>query len=171
MSLHALRFVQFRDPNEALGLAVRLLAGAESGPFDNLPLGMSARLLSVLIDRGDYGFAQRENLATGFCAWSFMSEALAEAHVHAATSIRPEDLGSGRAGVVFAFRAIDRATTRFMTKQLRNVVLRDAESLRFIRDYGPHAERLPRAVTMRRAWNIESSSPDSTGAAERTLSF
>lgn len=145
-----LAFVRFKDPNEALGLAVRLLAGTDAGPFEHLPFGVSMRLMATLIDRGDYGFAQRGREAVGLAMWAFVDESVAERFHAGAGVIDAADLGKGSAGLVFAFRAVDREATRFLTGKLRDVVFADAASLRFVRDYGRDADRPSRAVHMRR---------------------
>ncbi len=140
-------FVRFRDPNEALGLAVRLVAARP--PFDRLPLGLSAGMLTGLVDRGSYGFARQGSTATGFAAWSFVPEEVAEAYLREQRAVRPEEMGSGTAGVVFVLTSIDRPTTAFLVERLRNLVFAQASALYFIRDYGP-AGRSPRLVRMRR---------------------
>lgn len=142
-------FVRFRDPNEAVGLAMRLIAG--SAPFDRLPLGLTGGLLISRIDAGDYGFARRGDLAVGVVIWGFTTEEAAAGFIDRTRPLGSEDLGGGPAGLVFAFRAVDRATTRFLVTRLRKAVFAGAKSLRFIRDYGPGAAgRKPRAVVMRR---------------------
>lgn len=151
MTQDEMRFVRFRDPNEALGLAVRLLAGTDAGPFEHLPLGVSARMLTVIVDRGDYGFAQLGSRAVGFVAWAFVPEETAEGYLTGAAQISAADFGTGPAGVVFAFRAIDARATRFLAQNLRDVVFVDAPSLRFVRDYGRDAARKPRSVRLQRA--------------------
>lgn len=144
------QFVRFKDPNEALGLAVRLLVGVDSGPFEQLPLGMSARMLTVLIDRGEYGFAKRAERAVGFAVWSFVHEDAAARYIGGTERLKVEEFGSGNCGIVFAFHAVDRATTRFLGRRLRDTVFARADSVSFVRDYGRTGARPPRAVVMRR---------------------
>lgn len=143
-------FVQFDDPNEALGLAVRLVGA--TAPFDRLPLGLSTGLLAHLIDRREYGFARRGDLATGFVAFGFVEDSAANAFLRGARRLFPGDLrprGAGT-GLVFAFRGVDRATTQFLVERLRDVVFRETEAVRYIRDYGDGAAKPPRLVTLRR---------------------
>ncbi|SEB04125.1 hypothetical protein [Rubrimonas cliftonensis] len=145
-----MNFIRFKDPNEALGLAVRLLAGADAGPFAALPFAASTRLLTLMIDRGDYGFAAREGRAVGVVVWAFVDEAVAARSIAGGGPIKPGDLGGGESGLVLAFRAVDAAATAFLTRRLRDQVFAAAPSVRFVRDYGPGSSRRQRAVVMRR---------------------
>lgn len=146
---HSLAFVQFHDPNEALGLAVRLVGA--SAPFDRLPLGLTTGLLAHLIDRRDYGFARRGDVATGFVAYGFVDEDAALEFLRGVRQLSPADLKTkdAGAGLVFAFRGVDRATTDFLVSRLREVVFRRASTVRYIRDYGRDGKP-PRLVTLRR---------------------
>ena len=68
--------MRLRDPNEALGLAVRLLA-AET-PFRGMELGQAIGMLVRAIDAGQYIFARRGDRAIGMTCWLYVAPEKAE---------------------------------------------------------------------------------------------
>jgi hemolysin-activating ACP:hemolysin acyltransferase len=146
-----LKLIRLRDPNEALGLAVRLLAGVP--PFDTLPLGLSISGLVSRIDGGDYAFAQRAARAVGFVAWGFADAVVAEAWAFQGRVPQPGEVAPDKpCAMVFAMQAISPEVTRFLWSQLRDHVFAGRETAYYIRDYGkqPDGRRRTRAVRMQR---------------------
>lgn len=150
-----LGLMRLRDPNEALGLAVRLLAG--EAPFDEMPLGSSSGLLAAAIDADNYAFVTRGDLAVGVGCWTYTSQKAAEDW---AFEGKPLDLNSARdndheVAIMLAVKAVDASVVRFMVRNLRDGDLADCNALYFIRDYqgtgrGKRLVRLVRPRVRRR---------------------
>jgi hypothetical protein len=140
-----------RDPNEALGLAVRLLAGVP--PFNALPLGLSIGGLVDRIDSNHYGFAQSQARAVGFVSWGFSEQAVAEGWAFERRAPKPGEITpDGPCAMVFAMQAISADVTRFLWSQLRTKALAGRDVVYYIRDYGVRTDgsRRTRGVRMRR---------------------
>lgn len=146
----AMKFARFKNPNEALGLAVRLVSSVP--PFNEMPLGLSVGMLIQLVDRELYGFAVADGRALGFVAWGRTSLENAKGYADGSRQILAEDLTGGTAGVVFAMRSVRPDVTRFLTRRLKTEIFNDAADLFFIRDYGrdENGDRRSRIVRMSR---------------------
>lgn len=135
-----LGLMRLRDPNEAAGLAIRLLAG--ESPFREMPLGMSAGTMLNAIDRDHYAFARRGDRAVGFTCWMFTDVATAEAWMHEGTPLGADAANEdGAAAIVLAVQAIDAKVTRFLLHALRDIELAERSVCYFLRDYGPDKPR------------------------------
>lgn len=140
-----LSLVRFRDPNEAVGLAVRLLAGV--APFRQMPLGMSMGLLVQAIDGGTYAFATRPGRAVGFACWRYCQAAEAEAWLFGDGRLAETDPPETEdCAIMLAMQAIDTSVARFFHPALRDGPLRTCRTLYYFRDYG--AARPRRAVRL-----------------------
>lgn len=135
-----LGLMRLRDPNEAAGLAIRLLAG--ESPFREMPLGMSAGTMLNAIDRDHYAFARRGDRAVGFTCWMFTDIATAEAWMHQGTPLgEGAAKDDGAAAIVLAMQGGDAAVTRFLFHTLRDIGLADRSVCYYLRDYGPDKPR------------------------------
>lgn len=148
----SLTLIRIRDPNEALGLAVRLLAGET--PFRDFPLGLSIGGLVSVIDSGRYAFARRGGLAVGFVGWGLAGREVAEAWAFCGYVPKPEEVEAGPCVLVFALQAVSTDVTRFLVRCMRDQLFADKDTAYFIRDYGAGAEaeggRRLRAVRLNR---------------------
>lgn len=133
----AMTLMRLRDPNEALGLAVRLLAG--EAPFHDMGLGMSTGLLVGAIDCGRYAFVRRGAKAVGFAAWLFTTNADAEAWLFNGQTPEGgvERLDGGPVAIMLAVQGIDTSAVRFLIRHLRDGDLGQCNTLYYMRDYGP----------------------------------
>lgn len=145
MAENALRLIRIKDPNEALGLAVRLLAGV--APFREMPLGLSMGAMIEAIDAETYAFAARPGRAVGIACWRFCRQEDAETWLFGgarlAEAAPPDDR---RCAVMMAMQASDRAVVGFLNRALREGPLRPCQTLYYLRDYGPDRPR--RAVRL-----------------------
>ena len=131
----ALGLMKLKDPNEALGLAIRLLAG--ESPFRDMPLGFSVAGLVGSIDAGDYIFVRRGERAVGVAHWMYVKPETGEAWLgEGASFVEEERLKSSPAVIIMALQAIDASVTRFLFNGLRDVCLADCQLCYFLRDYG-----------------------------------
>ena len=149
--IEPLAMVRLRDPNEALGLAVRLLARAP--PFDALPLGLSIAGLVDRIDCDHYAFARRADRALGFVTWGYADAAVAEAWAFERRIPKPGELAPDRpCAMIFAMQSTSPDVTRFLWMRLRDQVFAGRQLAYYIRDYGPQPDgsRRTRAVRMQR---------------------
>lgn len=146
----SLTLIRIRDPNEALGLAVRLMAGET--PFRDFPLGLSVGGLVSVIDSNRYAFARRGGHAVGFVGWGLAGREVAEAWAFKGYVPKPEEVEGGPCVLVFALQAVSTDVTRFLVQRLRTQLFPDKQSAYFIRDYGPGADgkRRLRAVRLNR---------------------
>lgn len=141
-----LGMMRLKDPNEAAGLALRLLAGET--PFRDMPLGMSAGMMLSAIDRNHYVFARRTNKAVGFACWTFTDPQSAEDWMRKGKPFESfETATPGAAAVVLAVQAIDTETTRFLIKGLRDTQLAAVDLCYYVRDYGKEG-KAPRYVRL-----------------------
>lgn len=141
-----LGMMRLKDPNEAAGLALRLLAGET--PFRDMPMGMSAGMMLSAIDQSHYVFARRANRAVGFACWTFTDPQSAEDWMRKGRPFESlETAASGSAAVVLAVQAIDTETTRFLFKGLRDNQLATVDLCYYVRDYGKEGKP-PRYVRM-----------------------
>lgn len=130
-----LGLMRLKDPNEAAGLALRLLAG--ESPFRDMPLGMSAGTMLGSIDRGHYAFARRGAKALGFACWAFADPQDAQTWMDERTPFTPKDTGGpGSAVIIMAMQAVDTSVARFLTKSLRDQELAHIDLCYYYRDYG-----------------------------------
>jgi hemolysin-activating ACP:hemolysin acyltransferase len=141
-----LGLMQLKDPNEALGLAVRLLAG--EAPFRDMPLGFSMGGLVNSIDKGNYFFARREDRALGVTFWMYAQPEDAEAWILRGERIGKEALDrGGPIAIVLGLQATEQEVTRYLFRSLRDV-LTHVDICYYLRDYGKDSERGPRAVRL-----------------------
>lgn len=139
-----LGLMQMKDPNEALGLAVRLLAG--EAPFRDMPLGFSMGGLVHSIDNGNYFFARREDRAVGVAFWMFAQPEDAEAWIFRGERITKEAMDrGGPVGIILGVQAIEPAIAKLLIRTLRDNFA-DVDICYFIRDYGKDSNRKPRAT-------------------------
>lgn len=144
-----LRLIRIRDPNEALGLAIRLLAGA--APFRDMPLGLSTGALMEAIDMDAYAFASRPGEAVGFAAWRPCLAAEAEGWVFGTDRRIPPQIASAPdSAIVLAVQAQNSAVARFLHRQVRDGPLCWCPTFYYVRDYGAEAGRPLRAVRLQR---------------------
>lgn len=139
-----LHLMQMKDPNEALGLAVRLLAG--EAPFRDMPLGFSMGGLVHSIDNGNYFFARRDDRAVGVAFWMFAQPEDAEAWIFRGEQISKEAMDrGGSVGVILGVQAIEPVIAKLLIRTLRDNFA-DVDVCYFIRDYGKDRDRKPRAT-------------------------
>ena len=141
-----LGMMRLKDPNEAAGLALRLLAGET--PFRDMPMGMSGGIMLSAIDRNHYVFARRANKAVGFACWAFTAPQGAEDWMRKGIPFESfETATPGAAVVVLAVQAIDTETARFLIKGLRDNQLAAMDLCYYVRDYGKNG-KTPRYVRL-----------------------
>ncbi|MEP4767914.1 MAG: hypothetical protein ABJQ21_25660 [Roseibium sp.] len=139
-----LRLMQMKDPNEALGLAVRLLVG--EAPFRDMPLGFSMGGLVHSIDNGNYFFARRGDVAVGVAFWMFAQPEDAEAWIFRGERISKEAMDrGGSVGIILGVQAIEPVIAKLLIRTLRDN-FSDVDVCYFIRDYGKESNRKPRAT-------------------------
>ncbi|MEM9148617.1 MAG: hypothetical protein AAGC57_20880 [Pseudomonadota bacterium] len=142
-----LSLIQVKDPNEALGLAARLLAGG--APLRSLPLGSTLGVLIMAIDAGSYAFARRANRAVGVAAWFRTSVEAAERWNYGQGLVSPADIQTdGAAAIIPAVQAIDAETARFLSQRLRDQLLRPCRVAYYVRDYAGREGRRTRLVRL-----------------------
>lgn len=128
--------MRLKDPNEALGLAIRLLAG--EAPFRDMRLGMSTGMLVNAIDANHYVFVRRENKAVGFAAWKYTSKEDAEAWLFEGRA--PEGGSQAtedtRVAIMLAVQGIETRVIRHLMRELRDGELGGCDTLYYMRDYG-----------------------------------
>lgn len=143
----SLNLIQLKDPNEALGLAARLLAG--EAPFRSLPLGNTLGVLIMAIDANTYAFARRGSRAVGVAAWFRTTIAAAERWNFGQGAVSLEDIRpDGAAAIIPAVQAIDSATARFLSVRLRDQLLRPCRVAYYVRDYAAKDGRRTRFVRL-----------------------
>ena len=142
-----LTLIRIRDPNEALGLAARLLAGQT--PFRDFPLGLSVGGLISVIDNDRYAFAQRDGKAVGFVGWGLSSREIAERWAFKGYVPNPDEVSDGPCVLVFALQAISTDVTRFLVQRMRDQIFPDKLAAYFIRDYGSDTKGKPRLRAVR----------------------
>lgn len=151
----SLDLMRLKDPNEALGLAVRLLAG--EAPFRDMPLGFSAGAIISSIDREEYVFARRGERALGIAYWMFVEPGKAEAWISEGKRLEAADrLDSSLAAIIMGVQASEPAVAKYLMRCLRNGELAQCDVCYFVRDYGKgkgsqRAMRLVRPKSERQA--------------------
>lgn len=141
-----LGLMRLKDPNEALGLAVRLLAG--EAPFRDMPLGFSMGGLVRSIDSGNYFFATRGDRALGVTFWMFAEPEDAEGCLFRGEPLSEDALTKGGpVAIVLGLQATETAVTRFLFRSLRDI-LTEVDICYYIRDYGKDGTRGQRAVRL-----------------------
>jgi len=128
-----MKLVRFRDPNEALGLAVRLLAG--EAPFRDLPLGASAGAVVSAIDDGSYAFVSRQEQAVAVACWRRTSLEQGEAWLRGAPLNLDAPSQAEPAALILAVQAIDAAAAGYLMRRLRDGELSDCLVVYYLRDY------------------------------------
>jgi len=142
----SLGLMRVKDPNEALGLAVRLLAG--EAPFRDMALGFSIGSLVGSIDAGNYFFARRGDRALGVAFWMFTQPEDAEGWLFRGEPLS-EDARTkgGPAAIILGLQASETAVTRFLFRGLRDIY-DEVDICYFMRDYGKEGLRGNRAVRL-----------------------
>lgn len=99
-----------------------------------------------------YAFAKRDGKAVGFVGWGLTSPERAEAWIQQGTALKPEEVLNGPCVLIFGLQAISADMTRFLVRQLRDVVFPEKQAVYFIRDYGvgPDGKRRQRAARLHR---------------------
>jgi len=139
-----LGLMRMKDPNEALGLAVRLLAG--EAPFRDMPLGFSMGGLVHSIDHGNYFFARQGGRAVGIAFWMYAQPEDAEAWIFRGERITREAMDrGGPVGIILGMQAIESAVAKLLVRTLRDNFA-DVDICYFLRDYGKENGRPPRAA-------------------------
>lgn len=142
----SLGLMRIKDPNEALGLAVRLLAG--EAPFRDMPLGFSIGSLVGSIDAGNYFFARRGDRALGVAFWMFTQPEDAEGWVFRGERLSEDaHQKGGPAAIILGLQATDAEVTRFLFRGLRDVY-EEVDLCYFMRDYGKDGGRDRRLVRL-----------------------
>jgi hemolysin-activating ACP:hemolysin acyltransferase len=142
-----LSIIRIRDPNEALGLAARLLAG--EAPFRDLPVGASIGSLIAAIDREAYVFARRGDRVVGVVTWAFTTMDTAEAWAFERSRFDPSLISEeGEALIVTGMQAVDTSVTRFLISSLRDHLMKEAQVAYYIRDYGGRSGKRNRVVRL-----------------------
>jgi len=141
-----LGLMRIKDPNEALGLAVRLLAG--EAPFRDMPLGFSMGTLVGSIDKGNYFFARRGDRALGVTFWMFTQPEDAEAWLFRGEQLSEDAFKKGGpAAIILGLQATEADVTRFLFRGLRDVY-EEVDLCYFMRDYGKDGDRGRRVVRL-----------------------
>jgi hemolysin-activating ACP:hemolysin acyltransferase len=142
----SLGLMRIKDPNEALGLAVRLLAG--EAPFRDMPLGVSIGSLVGSIDAGNYIFASRGDRAVGVTFWMFTQPEDAEAWLFRGKRLSEDALTKGGpAAIILGLQATETEVTRLLFRGLRDIYV-EVDLCYFMRDYGKDDDRGRRAVRL-----------------------
>ena len=142
-----LRLIRMKDPNEALGLAVRLVATART--FRDMPLGLSMQALIEAVDSDSYAFAARSGRALGVACWRLTTQAAAEAWLaRDGPGVEPSETPDGRVAIMLAVQGTDAEVIRFLMRQLRDGPMRSVQLLYYMRDYG--TGKSARLVRLRR---------------------
>jgi hemolysin-activating ACP:hemolysin acyltransferase len=142
----SLGLMRIKDPNEALGLAVRLLAG--EAPFRDMPLGVSIGSLVGSIDAGNYIFASRGDRAVGVTFWMFTQPEDAEAWLFRGKRLSEDALTKGGpAAIILGLQATETEVTRLLFRGLRDIY-DEVDLCYFMRDYGKDDDRGRRAVRL-----------------------
>lgn len=140
-----LGLMRLKDRNEALGLAVRLLAWEK--PFRDLPLGMSAGALVDAIDNDRYFFATRDDVAVGVTYWIFLEPEVAENWLFKGQQLAIEDaVKGGSAAVALGMRAVEASATRFLFRNLRDVAFAENTICYYLRTYPNGQSRAVRLI-------------------------
>lgn len=143
----SLGLMRIKDPNEALGLAVRLLAG--EAPFRDMPLGFSIGSLVGSIDAGNYFFARRGDRALGVAFWMFTQPEDAEGWLFRGEPLSEDARkNGGPVAIILGMQATEAAVTRFLFHGLRDVIFAELDICYFMRDYGKDGTRGRRAVRL-----------------------
>jgi hemolysin-activating ACP:hemolysin acyltransferase len=129
-----LGLMRLKDPNEALGLAIRLLAG--EAPFRDMQLGMSTGMLVEAIDANHYIFVRRDNKAIAFAAWKYSRKEDAEAWLFDGRAPEGGATRDARVAIMLAVQGIETPVVRYLMRQLRDGELGDCDTLYYMRDYG-----------------------------------
>ena len=146
---NSLRLIRVKDPNEALGLAVRLLAGV--APFRDMPLGLSMGALVEAIESETYAFAAEPGKAVGFAAWRpCRAEAAEDWMFGRGATLAPQVTEGADAAIILAAQAQRKEVARFLHRSLRDGPLADCPLFYYVRDYGKGSDRRTRFVRLRR---------------------
>lgn len=145
----SLRLVRLKDPNEALGLALRQLSGV--APFRDIPLGLSTGALIEAIDMNAYAFAIQGSRARGIVAWRPCLAVEAEAWLFGPKQrTAPRIVDAPDAVIVLAVQADSREVTRFLHRAVGDGPLRGCSTFYYVRDYGRDGGRPARRVRLHR---------------------
>lgn len=116
--LQPYRFVQFDDPDYALGRIVNLLRSVK--PFSSYPFGRLANVLMGQIRRGHYIVATRDGVPVGYVGWAMCDEAVARKWVAGGTVPSFEQCVGGDCFVGITFYAADKETCFAQARFLRS---------------------------------------------------
>lgn len=133
-----LGLMRMKDRNEALGLAVRLLAG--EAPFRDMPLGFSIGAIVSAIDTEHYVFASRNDRALGIAYWTFVEPEHAEAWLSEGRQLQADEfLDDGPCVIIMGVQATEPRVVRYLMNNLRDKVLAQCNVCYFLREYGNQA--------------------------------
>jgi hypothetical protein len=117
-SAEDLELVRFKDPNEALGLAVHLLAKDE--PLNELPLGQIVPLAEAAIHSGHYVFAKRDGKVWGLLGWGYSDFDSAEAWVKGQRLEQPVLRDKGPCVLLLCLQSETAEVANFLTRAIRD---------------------------------------------------